>query len=343
MSVKLPTLPAPVHIGDLSGQNATCDIVNADIDAAAAIAESKLALNYATATAVRIGGDIGGTISAPTIPALSKNYKGPLTLNPVAPAEGDYWFWKSCKEFSPGINGGTDANTLGLWHLHNNSLLDSSGNGYTLGTGGTAPTYDSTYRRGEKFIGTGWLTTTALVIPSSVDLTLECWSEGLGLPPTGSLASWFTTAQGILRILLDANNYLTLYIMNDAGTYRFLVYCNAAGGGGTLINVATTAAVIQAQAHFAVVCRSSGGKFELYVNGAKVVDGAIGSRLANGTYTMWVGSDGSNLVSGVLDEVRVSKSVRYTSAGFTPVRYQGAELRAYVNGEIVRAATMLTP
>jgi hypothetical protein len=221
-----------------------------------------------------------------------------------------------------------DADTLGLWHLHDGAcagegtgLDDASGNGRHLADHG-AESVEAGYR----FVGaeTDYLETALAGRPQHGALTLEAW-----------IRDWTTPVgeSGEIAILWrDDDNRLDIAAkrMADpaASHIRARLRVGGAWAGLAYWTGADADAVLAAAApwHVAAVLDAP-DRFTLYVNGvARAEDTAAVQPLPAGDWTLTLGTylnHGGWPLSAVLDEVRLSQTARY-AAGFTPHHLQTA-------------------
>ncbi len=240
-------------------------------------------------------------------------------------------------EFAP------DADTLGLWHLHDgacagegNGLEDASGGGHDLANSGADSVED-----GYRFDAADpdHMDAGAWAMPGHVVLTVECWARGLVESPADEKACLWTWGR-------DADNWVRLVARRRAGGGTSSRLRAGLTGGGVSPPDAVwegeeVTALLESDQpwHAAVVL--DGTDLVLYVNGeAKASTGA--QTLAAGDYNLTLGAFRTGgpyfwNLTGRLDEVRLSSAARYT-AGFTPYRLLGSGTLASPTFDAIRLA-----
>ena len=216
-----------------------------------------------------------------------------------------------------------DGQTLGLWHLHDGAcqgegtgLADASGAGHHLTNHGAEPVED-----GYRFVRTDgdYMDAAFANQPARSAITLECWLRGQ-IP---------SNAYGIVaHFYKDSSNWLALYGWRQTNPASSSLYAQGqtAGGVFTAQWTGTGADAFLASAtarHAALVIDSTVPIIRLYVDGVLRASSATNvAALPAGNYTLRLGmhrNPGVYLLSGILDEVRLSSAVRYAS-NFTPHR-----------------------
>jgi hypothetical protein len=211
-----------------------------------------------------------------------------------------------------------DGQTLGLWHLHDGGcqgegtgLEDASGNGHPLTNWGAEPHED-----GYRFVAPDdYMVTVLGTQPERAALTIEGW-----------VRDW-TTAVGDLGTVFDfrlnSGNYLYVTAQrrspSSQSRMRLRLYI-----GETLIGLAQWAGQevddLLAGAvpwHIAAVLDAP-NRIRLFVNGIQRAEDTTDIvALPEGSYTLHL--SWPNRSSMILDEVRLSQIVRYSS-DFTPYR-----------------------
>jgi hypothetical protein len=219
-------------------------------------------------------------------------------------------------EFAP------DSGALGLWHLHNagcqgegTGLDDASGNGHPMTNHGATPEEDG-YRfvRAEQ----DYMLSGDILFASAQGLiTLEGWVRDWQTGPdnTAYLLS-------LSRLTLPYNALEVTARLAGAGSYIQVSLCVDGNwvAGATWAGVAVQSLLTGSPPwHLAVVLEAP-SRLSLYVGGIKRAEKTADiPALAAGTYRLRLGHDGGAAPTCVLDEVRLSKVVRYASA-FTPQR-----------------------
>jgi hypothetical protein len=222
-------------------------------------------------------------------------------------------------EFAP------DANTLGLWHLHNGGcrgegtgLEDASGGGHTLINYGAAVCEDG-YRfvqsENDRMICPGF----SFGSPQN-QLTVECWVRDW--EHTDSYANIFI----FLRTTAPTNRLELFGRLDGANSYLyFALTINGAvvGYAGWTGNEVAALLASAEPWHVAVVLEAP-ARCCLYVNGVKRAEDTTGIlALQSGTYSLIHGSYGGGAPSCVMDETRLSTAARY-AANFSPARLRAA-------------------
>jgi len=220
----------------------------------------------------------------------------------------------------------SDASTLGLWHLHNGAcegegtgLEDESGSHNLTNYGATSIENGYHFVRSES----DYMRTTFSGEPARNELTFEFWLRNWGLAQNEIayiayyIASvpntWFWVTAS--RQAVAANSWI-----------KVLHYRNGVIRGLAAWTSADVASLLDAPEpiHIAGVLNATAGWLRLHVNGIeRAADGAVAEGLAAADYTLTLGNAHTlvpaRYLTGILDEVRLSSSVRYTS-NFTPYR-----------------------
>jgi hypothetical protein len=220
-----------------------------------------------------------------------------------------------------------DGQTLGLWHLHDGAcegegtgLEDESGGGHNLTNHGATSVED-----GYRFVRANgdYLYTRLLGEPSRDEMTFEFW-----------LRDWSLTV-GDIAYLLDyqsdtAVGHRCFVAVNRnavaANSYIKFVHSRTPDVWQATWTNADIAALLDGDEpiHIAGVLNKTSGWIRLYVNG---VQRAAVNTVTKGTladhYTLTLASEKAHVanrfLSGILDEVRLSSTPRYSST-FTPHR-----------------------
>lgn len=211
-----------------------------------------------------------------------------------------------------------DSNTVLLIHFDNSSVTDFSPSGQvsTGSSGVTAAT--TTYRFGTgagvfTSGGSNWVT---VVDDADFDFsntagpvyTIDCWIR--------TLASG-TTDQTIISQRSDAGTYWSIYIRNDNTIKIRKFEANTMVVDITGVTGAVTPATWH---HFAL--SQTGSNWYVYLNGSLQAYSTETDRLGDQTEDLYIGR--LNFISaprefnGYIDEFRISKTSRYTSASFEP-------------------------
>jgi hypothetical protein len=217
-----------------------------------------------------------------------------------------------------------DSATLAVWHLHDGgcagqgSGLDDPAAGHTLVNQGATAAED-----GYLLVASGSQRLYAAFPgqPQRSQLTLECWVRAWQNPAgaVGVLATYY---------LYYGQDMDLLAYRGPTPAASFLAARCLYGGGSTVVSAQWTGADVDAllassqPLHVAAVLDAP-SRLSLFVNGTRRAQAGGGiSPLPAGDYKLWLGCYGDAGVayaSAVLDEVRLSNSVRY-AADFTPTR-----------------------
>jgi len=222
-------------------------------------------------------------------------------------------------EFAP------DADTLGLWHLHDGAcqgegtgLENAAGGGHDLSNHGAAPDDD-----GYRLVRADgdYLDAAFPSQPARSRLTLECW-----------VRAWTTTVGqygAIAELGPSTSDLLGLRARRHSSAASSSINGELTVGGAVVGSCVWTSAAADALLaspepwHIALVLDAP-ASLALYVNGVRRALDTTGiAALATGNQTLrlgrymsgWTGYD----LSAVVDEVRLSALARY-AAGFTPHR-----------------------
>lgn len=211
-----------------------------------------------------------------------------------------------------------DPSTLGLWHLHNagctgegDGLADASGHGCTFVNHGAAVEED-----GRAFVAaeSDFMDVPLGSRPACSQATLECWGRRWQTP---------VGVAGILAVYYEGyGRSFDLVAMRSAVPANSYIATRCIYGGGSTVTAAqwigTEVDALLASGdpfHLAAVLNAPAG-LALYVNGVRraLTTAGVGS-LPAAAYTLYLGRYGSGAASAsaVLDEVRLSGAVLYTS------------------------------
>lgn len=187
-------------------------------------------------------------------------------------------------------NNQPDSNTVGLWHLDEQSgtgayLKDSSGNNNHGTTTNTTP-IQGKVGQSRSFVGNGYIDVGA-IYPSTAG-TIDLWMY----PTTAGLNN---------RPITDTGGYMYLEF-SAANTFRFTLN----DGSG---KVTPTATIVANKWYHVVGVWGDGGFMRLYVNGQLIGSTAAGS-VSNVSNAVRIGGTTSVFFNGIIDEVRISNSVR---------------------------------
>jgi len=218
-----------------------------------------------------------------------------------------------------------DADTLGLWHLHDGGcagegtgLADASGGGHDFANHG-ADAVEAGYRfdraDGDR------MDADYAGRPQQGQVTLECWVRDWALPADDTLGA-------VAYYWLDSDNFLEIIARRGADPASSRIQARLMVGGTTVGSARWTDAEADALLagpdpwHVAAVLDVP-NHLALYVGGTLRAEAGGGTALPAGDYTLYLGGwptgwDAYDL-SAVVDEVRLSSAARY-SATFTPHR-----------------------
>jgi len=199
-------------------------------------------------------------------------------------------------------NGEPDANTVGLWHLDEQSgsgayVRDSSGAGHNATPTGTTVS-EGRIGKARYFNGSSDYISTA----NSAD-----WNFGSG---DFAIDAWVrlnsTVGAAIIANLHEVGSYEGFVLYASAGVLSFDISTNGTSWNHRLNDSVTLN--INQWYHIAVV--RSGTTLYLYKDGALVTSQAVASEtIVNASTTLRAGSDGSNYLNGYIDELRISKGI----------------------------------
>jgi len=209
----------------------------------------------------------------------------------------------------------SDADTLGLWHLHDGGcqgegtgLADASGGGHTLTNNGAAPEED-----GYRFVRaeSDYMQAAFPGQPERSQVTLEMWVRGWAVPAGSAGFIW--------QFRRDTNMFLALRVFRgsspSASLIRAWLYYGSGGKFAEWSGTAVDALLASADPWHVAAVLSAPGYLRLYVNG--VLRGQdSGIALGAGNYTLYVGkyTDAPGFhADAVLDEARLSATARYAA------------------------------
>ena len=244
-------------------------------------------------------------------------------------------------EFAP------DADTLGLWHLHDGAcagegtgLENAAAGGHDLTNTG-ADSVEDGYRfdapQDDHMDAGAW------AMPAHDVLTVECWASGLGEASEDDKACLWTWWR-------NGDNWVRLVAHRRVGGGPLSRLRAAVTGGGVSPTEATwegaeVTALLESDDpwHAAVVL--DGTHLVLYVNGQAKADTTV-ETLGAGDYALALGAlhTGGGYfwdLTGRLDEVRLSSVARY-GAGFAPHRLLAAGTFAGLTFDATRLAAEWT-
>lgn len=140
--------------------------------------------------------------------------------------------------------------------------------------------------------------------------TMECFVRWASLPAS-------TVANCIFSKRTDTNNYIQLYVYNNAGTYR--VYFDVYSSGVGIIN---TSGIITPSTNtwYHVALARSGSSWEVFFNGTRIANLTDADNVPDfiGDFRIGILGTAANFFSGWIDEVRIKNGERmYTGATLT--------------------------
>lgn len=211
-----------------------------------------------------------------------------------------------------------DANTLGLWHLHHGGCLgegtgmeDASGGGHLLVNHGAAAQEDG-YRlvRDES----DYMQASFPGQPARSEMTLEAWVRGWAVP---------TDTVAILAAFVESgtNSFLLVWAQRASAPSDSWIEAFAWSGSdlamATWTGTAVDALLAAAEPWHVAAVLDASSLLRLYVGGLqRAASGETPPALAAGDYDLYLGTfpEGPGYeVDAVLDEVRLSGSVRYAT------------------------------
>ena len=236
-------------------------------------------------------------------------------------------------EFAP------DADSLGLWHLHDGAcqgegtgLEEASGGGNDFTNYGADVVED-----GYEFVRDDgdYLQADFPGQPERSRLTLEAWVRAWSVPD--GVSGW------VARYYRDGQNHLNIEVRQQANHALATITANLKVGGSTVGSATWTGAgdllAGDAPWHVAAVVDSP-GSLRLFVGGVlRAEDTSDLLPLPVGDYGLLIGAltTGGGFASCVVDEVYLSAAPRY-AADFTPHRLLASGTYASVTFDAVRTA-----
>jgi hypothetical protein len=213
----------------------------------------------------------------------------------------------------------SDANTLGLWHLHDGGcqgegtgLADASGGGHTLTNNGASPQED-----GYRFVRaeSDYMQASFPGQPERSQVTLEMWVRGWAVP-VDSLAFFAVFEDATLS---NFGLFIWAYRAADPSASFLEAYqwSYAEQRTATWMGTAVDALLAAAEPwHVAAVLNTS-SLLRMYVNGLqRAASSETSPALPAGDYDLYLGTfpEAPGLeMDAVLDEVRLSSSARYAT------------------------------
>jgi len=189
----------------------------------------------------------------------------------------------------------------GVWHLHNNSMNDNSGNGYNLTNNGTTNQSPARMADGRALSGTQWLEVANTFPNITTSFTMSGWI--------------YTTdnTRGGQRFFCDDVNNTGGYALSlgDGGTGRLRFYSRSSNP--VILDGPANQLANNTWYHVAAVADITNGRKTIYVNGVEAATGTFTNAWGtdNGNCSAGgetAGGETGNRLYGRLDEVRVAKS-----------------------------------
>jgi hypothetical protein len=213
----------------------------------------------------------------------------------------------------------SDANTLLLMHMDGTDsstkfIDDIRSQSFTAGGNVQISTAQSKFGGASiAFDGNQDYMTTPYSAPywkwNEADYTIEFWGRFIAVSSAGN------PLQIGLMDPVGGLNYWSFGIANS-GQIRFYYY----NGNTTTVNSGVTINGLNVWDHFAFVYTKSNNTIRLFYNGTQVASTTVSGTPQFqdvGATVITIGQYNNNAMNGYLDEIRVSKSARYTS-NFTP-------------------------
>lgn len=148
------------------------------------------------------------------------------------------------------------------------------------------------------------------------DFTIECWIKPESPYSASIISKWNTTGttDNSFIIFIDSDKKVKAYVQN-----------NCANIGYGVVPISSSVLTVGSSSTWThVALQRTGNVIELYINGTREDSKAFAGSLCTSNQTLqlgdfgnWSGPDPARW-KGYIDEVRISNTARYTSAGFTP-------------------------
>jgi len=222
-------------------------------------------------------------------------------------------------EFAP------DADTLGLWHLHDGGcqgegtgLADASGGGHTLTNSGASPEEDGyRFARAEA----DYMTAPFAAQPQRSQMTLESWVRGWAVPAgSGGFIADFRYSGALFAIW-------AIRASPPSGSFIRVWLYTTGGYTATWTGAAADAVLASPDPWHVAAVLAAPAPLELYVNGVRRAVASGSTPLPAADYVLNLGKlqgQSAYNLDAVLDEVRLSAAARYSSAGFAAQRLLAA-------------------
>jgi Tfp pilus assembly protein PilV len=208
-----------------------------------------------------------------------------------------------------------DANTKGLWHLNDVSgtAKDVSGNNNNLTiSGNTTYSTAAKFATGVRSDGSGDYLSVTDAAQSGLDITgaitLEAWIKQ-GATGTGTDVIMEKTGGTV------ATASYQLYMVSSGSANTTLNFRVSNGTSFSTVTSAAFAINTSTWRHVAAVYNGT-STLTIYLDGVSVGTAAFSSTILNSAADFRISSTGTSAFNGVIDEVRVSNSARY-SGNFT--------------------------
>lgn len=301
-------------VSSVAGRTGAVTLTSADLGASGTASASTFLRGDNTWSAGPIGatgatgasGGTGGTgglgASGPGFYRVISTITAPTSLG--ASGSTDYVYLLSSSGSS------SDANVTLLLHADgangSTTFTDSSLTPKTLtATSATISTTQSKFGGSSIYLnGSARLTgTNSDYAYGSSDWTAECWFY-----PT-SLAGDYMIIVGTRP---NSGDSTTAWSLGVTSLGQLFIYTNT-------FHASQATGTITTNAWFHIAAARQGSTVRLYVNGSQVATGTMSSNLTTNTLAIGANNDGSQPITGYVDELRLTKSeARYTSAFTAP-------------------------
>lgn len=189
----------------------------------------------------------------------------------------------------------------GVWHLHNNSMNDDSGNGYTLTNNSTTNQSPAKMADGRALNGTRWLEVANTFPNITTNFTMYGWIYTADNTKAGQ------------RFFCDDVNNTGGYALSlgDGGTGMLRFYSRASNP--VILDGPANQIANNTWYHVAAVADITNGRKTIYVNGVQAATGTFTNAWGTDNGNCSVGGETAsgetaNRLNGRLDEVRVAKT-----------------------------------
>jgi hypothetical protein len=229
------------------------------------------------------------------------------------------------------------AEVMLLLHLDNNVTDTSPTTVHTVtNTNGTFTATGATF-------GTHCLvlngTNAQLSIPDNADFlfsggtfTIDTWLNLTALPAAGHIAPVYSQAT-------DANNYFKFYV-DENGAVVLSIFAASA----SVVAMTTPNSTITAGTNYHIELVESGNSWYIFINGVLTATATDADRAANYTGVVYIGYDGTDYLSGKIDEYRVCNTAKHTGNFSVPgAAYGSATYRTYIEFGTTRPIQAFKP